>query len=75
MCDHSLQNVKLRAAKVDDKLTTRNFGTQGSHLLRLQSSRPRRDLELAGSTRSHLICAARLSISHRLYKSAAKLGP
>jgi len=27
MCDYSLQNVKSRAAKVDDKLTTRNFGT------------------------------------------------
>ena len=26
-----------------------------------------RDLGLAGSTRSHLICAARHSISHRLY--------
>jgi hypothetical protein len=36
MCDHSLQNVKSRAAKVGDKLTTRSFGTQGSHLLRLQ---------------------------------------
>jgi hypothetical protein len=27
MCDYSLQNVKSRAAKVGDKLTTRNFGT------------------------------------------------
>jgi len=26
MCDYSLHNVKSRAAKVDDKLTTRNFG-------------------------------------------------
>jgi hypothetical protein len=26
MCDYSLQNVKSRAAKVDDQLTTRNFG-------------------------------------------------
>ena len=27
MCDYSLQNVKSRSAKVGDKLTTRNFGT------------------------------------------------
>jgi hypothetical protein len=27
MCDYSLDNVKSRAAKVGDKLTTRNFGT------------------------------------------------
>ena len=27
MCDYSLQNVKSRAARVGDKLTTRNFGT------------------------------------------------
>ena len=27
MCDYSLHNVKSRAAKVGDKLTTRNFGT------------------------------------------------
>jgi hypothetical protein len=27
MCDYSLQHVKSRAAKVGDKLTTRNFGT------------------------------------------------
>ena len=27
MCDYSLQNVKSRAAKVGDKLTTRSFGT------------------------------------------------
>jgi hypothetical protein len=27
MCDFSLQSVKSRAAKVGDKLTTRNFGT------------------------------------------------
>jgi len=27
MCDYSLQSVKSRAAKVGDKLTTRNFGT------------------------------------------------
>jgi hypothetical protein len=27
MCDYSLQNVKSRAAKVGDKLVTRNFGT------------------------------------------------
>ena len=27
MCDYSLHNVKSRAAKVSDKLTTRNFGT------------------------------------------------
>lgn len=27
MCDYSLQSVKSRAAKVDDELTTRNFGT------------------------------------------------
>lgn len=27
MCDYSIQNVKSRAAQVDDKLTTRNFGT------------------------------------------------
>lgn len=27
MCDYSLQNVKSRAAKVDDKLVTKNFGT------------------------------------------------
>src|SRR5215471_10852893 len=27
MCDYSLQNVKSRAAKVGDKLTTQNFGT------------------------------------------------
>ena len=26
MCDYSLQNVKSRAAKVGDRLTTRNFG-------------------------------------------------
>jgi hypothetical protein len=26
MCDYSLQNVKSRAAKVGDKLTTQNFG-------------------------------------------------
>jgi hypothetical protein len=26
MCDYSLQSVKSRAAMVDDKLTTRNFG-------------------------------------------------
>ena len=27
MCDYSLQNVQSRAARVGDKLTTRNFGT------------------------------------------------
>ena len=27
MCDYSLHNVKTRAAKVGDKLTTRSFGT------------------------------------------------
>ena len=27
MCDYSLHNVKSRPAKVGDKLTTRNFGT------------------------------------------------
>jgi hypothetical protein len=27
MCDYSLQNVRSRPAEVDDKLTTRNFGT------------------------------------------------
>lgn len=27
MCDYSLHNVKSRAARVGDKLTTRNFGT------------------------------------------------
>jgi hypothetical protein len=27
MCDYSLHNVKSRAAKVGDKLTTRSFGT------------------------------------------------
>jgi len=27
MCDYSLQNVKSRAARVGDKLMTRNFGT------------------------------------------------
>src|SRR5262249_61911062 len=27
MCDYSLHNVKSRAARVSDKLTTRNFGT------------------------------------------------
>ena len=27
MCDYSLQHVKSRAAKVGDKLTTRDFGT------------------------------------------------
>ena len=27
MCDYSLHNVKSRPAKVDDKLTTRDFGT------------------------------------------------
>jgi hypothetical protein len=27
MCDYSLQQVQSRAAKVGDKLTTRNFGT------------------------------------------------
>ena len=27
MCDYSLQNVRSRQAKVDDKLTTRDFGT------------------------------------------------
>ncbi len=27
MCDYSLQSVKSRAAKLGDKLTTRNFGT------------------------------------------------
>jgi hypothetical protein len=27
MCDYSLNNVKSRAARVGDKLTTRNFGT------------------------------------------------
>jgi hypothetical protein len=27
MCDYSLQNIKSRAAKVGDKLTTHNFGT------------------------------------------------
>jgi hypothetical protein len=27
MCDYSLHNVKSRAAKVGDQLTTRNFGT------------------------------------------------
>jgi len=27
MCDYSLQSVKSRAAKVGDKLVTRNFGT------------------------------------------------
>src|SRR5712692_5931217 len=27
MCDYSLHNVKSRAAKVGDKLTTRHFGT------------------------------------------------
>jgi len=30
MCDYSLHNVKTRPAKVDDKLTVRNFGT-GTH--------------------------------------------
>ena len=27
MCDYSLHSVKSRPAKVDDKLTTRDFGT------------------------------------------------
>ena len=27
MCDYSIQNVRSRAAKIDDKLTTRDFGT------------------------------------------------
>ena len=27
MCDYSLQNVKSRAARVGDKLTTKDFGT------------------------------------------------
>ncbi|HEY6992850.1 MAG TPA: hypothetical protein VH397_04000 [Xanthobacteraceae bacterium] len=27
MCDYSLHNVKSRAARIGDKLTTRNFGT------------------------------------------------
>ena len=27
MCDYSLQNVRSRAAKIGDKLVTRNFGT------------------------------------------------
>src|ERR687887_486815 len=27
MCDYSLHNVKSRAARVGDKLTSRNFGT------------------------------------------------
>jgi hypothetical protein len=27
MCDYSLQNIQSRAAKVADKLVTRNFGT------------------------------------------------
>ena len=27
MCDYSLQNLKSRAAKVGDRLTTRSFGT------------------------------------------------
>jgi hypothetical protein len=27
MCDYSLHHVQSRAARVDDKLTTRNFGT------------------------------------------------
>jgi len=27
MCDYSLHNVKTRPAKVDDKLTVRDFGT------------------------------------------------
>ena len=27
MCDYSLQSVKSRPAKIDDKLTVRNFGT------------------------------------------------
>ena len=27
MCDYSLQNVKSRPASIEDKLTTRNFGT------------------------------------------------
>ena len=27
MCDYSLKNVRSRPAKVDDKLTTRDFGT------------------------------------------------
>ena len=27
MCDYSIQNVRSRAAKVGDKLVTRNFGT------------------------------------------------
>ena len=30
MCDYSLHSVKSRPAKVDDKLTTRDFGT-GTH--------------------------------------------
>ncbi len=27
MCDYSLQSVRSRAAKIGDKLVTRNFGT------------------------------------------------
>jgi hypothetical protein len=27
MCDYSLQSIKSRPAKIDDKLTTRDFGT------------------------------------------------
>jgi hypothetical protein len=27
MCDYSLHSIKLRPAKIDDKLTTRDFGT------------------------------------------------
>ena len=27
MCDYSIQNVRSRPAKIDDKLTTRDFGT------------------------------------------------
>jgi hypothetical protein len=27
MCDYSLHNIKSRPAKIDDKLTTRDFGT------------------------------------------------
>jgi hypothetical protein len=85
MCDYSLQNVKSRAAKVGDKLTTRNFGTGTRGFAASEDASlavcvlPGTELSFsnevtcqstglfAGSTRSHLICAARHSISHRLY--------
>jgi hypothetical protein len=38
MCDYSLHNVKTRPGKVDDKLTTRSFGT-GTAALRLRKMR------------------------------------